>query len=368
MTAVWLGLFAGMLILQYLVLLLLLKTNWKGHVRTRKDFPRVSILVAARNEERDLPQLLASLDALDYPAERLEILIADDQSEDQTARLIRDWAKDRVNRRLISIRQEQVALYQRNGKANALAIMAKEATGELLFFTDADCEVPARWIREGIGCFDEKTGLVIGITQVMSRGFFGKMQEIEWWNTLGIVKAVTDLRLPSTGLGNNMIISKAAYLASGGFEGIPHSVTEDLEISRAIRSARFEIRHQVSVDLLVKTKAEDSWSSLLKQRKRWVTGAATLSIPWLILLAFQFLFFPMVFILIALSWKVGWTVWALKIFCQSPFLRSFAKKASQKIGLFPLIFFDFYQIVSLSLTILYYFWPSKVEWKSRNYP
>lgn len=368
MTTVWLGFFAGILILQYLVLLLLLKINWKDHVRKRNDFPKVSILIAARNEERDLPHLLASLDALDYPAERLEILIVDDQSEDQTVRLIRDWARDRVNRRLISIADDQVSLYQRNGKANALAIMGKEATGELLFFTDADCEVPINWIREGIGCFEENTGLIIGITQVKSRGLFGKMQEIEWWNTLGIVKAVTDLRLPSTGLGNNMIISKAAYLASGGFEGISHSVTEDLEISRAIRGARFDIRHQVSQDLLVTTKAEDSWFSFLKQRKRWVTGAATLSIPWLILLAFQFLFFPTVLILIVLSWKVGLTVWAAKIFCQSLFLKSFAKKASQKIGLFPLIFFDFYQIVSLSLTILYYFWPSKVEWKSRNYP
>lgn len=365
---VWLGFFAGILILQYLVLLLLLKINWKDHAGKCKDFPKVSVLVAARNEERDLPHLLASLDALDYPAERLEILVADDQSEDQTARLIRDWARDRVNRRLISIAQEQVALYQRNGKANALAIMAKEATGELFFFTDADCEVPIRWIREGIGCFDAKTGLVIGITQVKSRGFFGKMQEMEWWNTLGIVKAVTDLRLQTTGLGNNMIISKAAYLAGGGFEGIPHSVTEDLEISRAIRSARFDIWHQVSVDLLVKTKAEDSWFSFLKQRKRWVTGAATLSIPWRILLAFQFLFFPAVLFLIALSWKVGLTVWVLKIFFQSLFLRSFAKKADQDIGLFPLIFFDFYQIVSLSLTILYYFWPSTVQWKSRSYP
>ncbi len=368
MTTVWLGVFAGLLIVQYVGLLLLLKINWKDHSRQIEDFPKVSILVAARNEEIDLPRLLASLDVLDYPEAKLEILIADDQSDDQTAALIRAWVKDRENRRLISVFPEQVAMYQRNGKANALAILAKEASGEFFIFTDADCEVPTGWIKQAVSCFDQNTGLVIGITQVKSSTLFGKMQELDWWNTLGIVKVVTDLQLPTTGLGNNMMISKVAYLGSGGFEGLPHSVTEDLELSKAIHAAGFGIRHQVSEDFLVRTKAEDGWSSLLKQRKRWVTGAATLSIPWKILLALQFLFFPIVLALVAMNWKIGMTIWGLKILFQGVFLSYFAKKSCQKVGISGLILFDIYQIQSLSLTILYYFWPGKVQWKSRNYP
>lgn len=362
------GVIAALLIVQYLALLLLLKTGWKNHCKQTQEFPVVSVLVAARNEERDLPRLLASLDALDYPEDKLEILLADDHSKDQTASLASIWAKDRPNRMVISVLPDQVGLYQRNGKANALAILAKKATGDFFFFTDADCEVPMAWIREGIGCFGGKTGLVIGVTQVKSDNFFGKMQELEWWNTLGIVKVVTDLKLPTTGLGNNMVISKAAYLESGGFEGIAHSVTEDLEISRAIRRAGFDILHQVSENVLVRTKAEDGWFSFLRQRKRWVTGAVTLSIPWKILLGLQFLFFPAVLSLVALDWKIGAAVWVSKVVFQGWFLIAFARKAGQKIGLFRLVLFDFYQIQSLSLTILYYFWPSKVQWKSRSYP
>ena len=368
MTVLWLSFFAGLLIVQYVVLTLLLNTGWKNHYQKKESLPKVSVLVAVRNEERDLPRLLASLGGLDYPADRMELLIGDDQSEDHTSQVVRNWAKAGGNRRLIGISPEQVGLYQKNGKANALAILAKEAIGDFFFFTDADCEVPAAWISEAVGCFEPTTGMVIGVTQVRSADMFGKMQELDWWNTLGIVKVVTDLRLPTTGLGNNMMISRIAYLASGGFEEISHSMTEDLEISRSIRRVGFEIRHQVSEDLLVTTKAEDSWSSLLRQRKRWVTGASTLPSPWRIALALQFLFFPSVWIVIILSWKIGITVWILKILCQSLFLSSFARKANRDIGFFPLMFFDFYQIVSLSLTILYYFWPSKVQWKSRKYP
>jgi cellulose synthase/poly-beta-1,6-N-acetylglucosamine synthase-like glycosyltransferase len=358
---------AGLLIVQYAVLLLLLKTIWKDYSARTEHLPTVSILVAARNEEDDLPRLLASLDDLDYPEEKLEILIADDQSTDRTATLAAAWAGSRVNRKVFFVSPEQVELYQRNGKANALAILGREACGELLFFTDADCEVPKSWLRTGIGCFGQQTGLLIGITQVKSSSFFGKMQEVEWWNTLGIVKVVTDLRLPTTGLGNNMVISKAAYLASGGFEGLAHSVTEDLEISKAIRAAGFDIRQQVSEGFLVKTKAEDGWMSFLRQRKRWVTGAMTLSLPWKIMLILQFLFFPSLFILASLDWRLG-MIWVMKVFFQSLFLGAFANRAERKIGLFPLIYFDFYQILSLCLTILYYFWPSKVQWKSRSYP
>lgn len=368
MIPLWLGLLAGLLIVQYMLLLIFSNANWKNHFTKTDLIPKVSVLIAARNEEESLPRLLKSIDGLEYPSESLEILIADDQSSDHTSKLSEDWVKINPNRKLITIRSDQTGLYQKNGKANALAILAKEATGQFLFFTDADCELPKNWIQEGIGCFDEKVGMVIGITQVKSSRLFEKMQEIDWWNTLGIVKTVTDLGLPTTGLGNNMVISSAAYFKSGGFEGIRFSLTEDLEISRSIRQSGYKIRHQVSSNFLVKTKAEKDWKTLLNQRKRWMAGAMTLSVPWKILLSLQFLFFPFVLTLIVLDWKIGFTLWAMKVIFQAFFLSNFSKKAGQKIGILVLIFFDIYQLQSLSLTILYYFWPGKVHWKSRNYP
>lgn len=365
---IWLCLLPGLVIIQYVVLVLLVKKNWKGHGKPKAFLPEVSILLAARNEEKDLPDLLRSFDQLDYPAEKLQVLIADDRSTDSTGQIISDWVARSKNRALISIREEQVGLFQKNGKANALSILSQEAKGTFFFFTDADCEVPSSWIKEGIGCFESNTGLLIGITQVKGDGFLAKMQGLDWWNTLGIVKVVTDLGLPTTGLGNNMVISREAYEASGGFEHIPFSVTEDLEISKSIRAAGFKIRHQVSEKFLNKTKAEKNWTALLRQRKRWMAGAMTLSFSWKVLLSFQFLVFPALLCLIALNWKLGVGIWSLKILFQALFLSVFSRKSGQKIGLGPLIAFDFYQIWNLSLTILYYFWPGQIEWKARKYP
>lgn len=365
---IWLAFMAGLLIIQYALLLFFLKMNWKNHFKNKDRIPKVSVLVAARNEEMVLPLLLKSFDKLDYPQDQIEFLIADDQSEDLTAQIIEEWVQKGVNRKLISIQSDQRNLFQKNGKANALAILGQMASGEFFFFTDADCEVPPSWIEEGLNCFDANTGLVLGITQVKSKNLFEKMQEIDWWNTLGIVKIVTDLNLPSTGLGNNMVISRTAYLESGGFEKIPFSLTEDLEISKAISGLGFNIKHQVSGNFLVKTKAEKDWNALLKQRKRWMAGAMTLSIPWKILLGLQFLFYPAVLVLMLFSSKVGLLIFGFKVLWQSFFLTSFSNKAGQKISVLPLLLFEFYQIWNLGLTILYYFWPGQIEWKARKYP
>ncbi len=365
---IWLAFMAGLLIIQYVLLLFFLKLNWKNHVKKKDWIPKGSVLVAARNEELDLPVLLRSFDKLDYPQDKIEFLIADDQSKDHTAQIIEEWVQKGVNRRLISIQSDQRNLFQKNGKANALAILSQVASGEFFFFTDADCEVPPSWIKEGINCFDENTGLVLGITQVKSHNLFEKMQEIDWWNTLGIVKSVTDLNLPSTGLGNNMVISRKAYSESGGFEKIPFSMTEDLEISKAISRHDYKIKHQVSDNFLVKTKAEKDWNSLLKQRKRWMAGAMTLSVPWKILLGLQVLFYPAVLVLMLFSLKVGLLIFGFKVLWQSFFLSSFSKKAGRKISGLHLMLFEFYQIWNLSLTILYYFWPGQIEWKARKYP
>lgn len=129
---VWLVIFAGLLIIQYLLLLFFMGVNWKNHYKNKGWTPKVSVLVAARNEEMAIPALLNSLSNLYYPVEKLEILIADDQSEDQTPQLAADWVKEGINRKLISIQTDKKSRSKKNGKANALAILSEHASGEFL--------------------------------------------------------------------------------------------------------------------------------------------------------------------------------------------------------------------------------------------
>ncbi|MDX5338435.1 MAG: glycosyltransferase [Cyclobacteriaceae bacterium] len=356
-------------ILQLILQIALLSLRWKDHRDIlSEDLPEVSVWIALRNEENELPRLLKSLEELDYPSHKIRFLLADDGSEDGTLSTLEAWAQKGENRIILKLGKEDFGKYHPNGKANALAILGKRASGDYYFFTDGDCKVPKNWIKEGVSSMHGKTGMLIGITQVKRGGFLDQMQELDWWNTLGLVKVVTDLGLPTTGLGNNMVIRREAYEASGGFENLGPSITEDLEISRAVRKAGFAIQQQVSEDMLVETKAEPSFAALLVQRKRWVAGAMTLSLGWKVLLSIQVFFFPAILWLIFEDLEMGVRWWVLKIAMQSIFILFFAKKAKSTPPLFSLILYDFYLLASYCLTILYYFWPSSVQWKARKYP
>jgi cellulose synthase/poly-beta-1,6-N-acetylglucosamine synthase-like glycosyltransferase len=342
-----------------------LRFRWKSFPAKSPDqFPKVSILVAARNEEKDLPKLLASLGKLSYPEEKLEFLFANDQSEDQTLEILHQWAEGKENVKIISTEKLEPG---QNGKAKALAKLGKLSMGEFLFFTDADCEVPRDWVQSLLAAYKAKTGMVLGITQVAGRSLLGRFQEFDWWMTLGFVKVAADWGIPTTGLGNNMSISQEAYLASGGFEGASKSLTEDLEISRKIRQAGFTISHQVSEKALARTKAEESLPRLLKQRKRWMSGVVTLPWYWQLALGLQFAFYPLISYLILSNWLFGLLFFVLKVLLLAAFIQHFASKTGQSLKRHLLFLFDFYFLPLTLLSILYYFWPSSTEWKSRKY-
>jgi len=323
--------------------------------------------VSSRNEEKDLPNLLKSFKSIDYPNDKLEFLLGDDNSEDNTLSILKDWCHGHLNRKVFEIQENTSGNVFLNGKANALAIMAKEATGEYLFFTDADCVVNTDWVKEGVGSFSPDTGLLNGITELSEDSLFGYFQKLDWWNILAITKIVSDLGGHTTGLGNNMVISKEAYLVSGGYESTSFSLTEDLEISRAIKNSGFKTKQQVSAGMLLKTKAEKGWIAFLEQRKRWLTGVVTLPWFWKTSLSFHLLFFPAIIYLVYFNWPIGIGLWFLKVAFQSLFLHSISARSKSQLSLVWMVLYDFYYLLASSLTILYYFWPSKITWKSRQY-
>ena len=96
---------------------------------------KVSILLAARNEEANIERCLKSLDALQFPKENLEICIGDDDSSDKTAEIIQAYIKEKPQFKYYKISQQTDGL---KGKANVLAQLAHVTTGDFLFFCVPD--------------------------------------------------------------------------------------------------------------------------------------------------------------------------------------------------------------------------------------
>ena len=357
----------ALLILQDLLLWLIGKYRFIDHARLRNigEWPKVSILIPARNEEIHLPACLQSLESLDYPEDKLQFIIADDQSTDRTPSIIKEWMTKCSNK--VMVRVDFSGRKKSNGKAHALNQMTPLAEGEFLLFTDADCTVNPDWVKEMVRAYRPSFGLVTGITSVKTTSGFSWMQSLDWWVTLGMVKALSDLGHNVTAMGNNMLVSKQAFEDAGGFYDGHFSVTEDLALAQALSKKGYNPVQQVSPRSLVMTKSEKNFSELLKQRKRWMRGAMSLPWYWLLLLALQCGFFPAIIWL--LFYNIGWGVgaWLVKIFIQSLFIKGIAARAGLPIRPLYLLLFEFYYMMVSWCTIVYYFWPSAINWKERQY-
>jgi cellulose synthase/poly-beta-1,6-N-acetylglucosamine synthase-like glycosyltransferase len=134
---------------------LLLRTRLLGTRPVQKQYftPTISVVIAARNEEANLPAKLENLRCMDYPPDRLEVVIASDGSTDRTADILCDHSS--------AIRP--VILGESNGKACALNEAVRRSTGEILVFLDARQYVEPDAVSELICCFADPTvGAVSG--------------------------------------------------------------------------------------------------------------------------------------------------------------------------------------------------------------
>ena len=119
--------------------------------------PFVSIIIPVKNMERTIEKMFEYLSEVDYPRERLEIIIVDGGSKDRTVEIIKNYQKENPFIKLI-----QIPDCPSPGFARTRAL--KEAKGDFIFFTDADCAPCKDWIKKMLKVFerDEKIGAVGG--------------------------------------------------------------------------------------------------------------------------------------------------------------------------------------------------------------
>jgi cellulose synthase/poly-beta-1,6-N-acetylglucosamine synthase-like glycosyltransferase len=129
-------------------------------VRKAPQTPAVSVVIAVHNEEDTIERKLGNCLALDYPADRLEVVVASDGSDDRTNLIVASYPAGRV--RLVEA--------PRGGKAQALNAGVAAATGDVLVMTDAREEVESRALRELVANLaDPAVGAVSGELHI--RGF-----------------------------------------------------------------------------------------------------------------------------------------------------------------------------------------------------
>ena len=131
--------------------------------RAPNYLPRVSVVIAARNEADTIQELLNDLVQQDYPKEKFDITIVSDRSTDGTWNIIQDYSQLHSSVRGIKIEDSDP---QMTPKKHALTRGIEKTNGEVIISTDGDCNVPAGWIRSMVEAFDDDTGIVVGLSLI----------------------------------------------------------------------------------------------------------------------------------------------------------------------------------------------------------
>jgi cellulose synthase/poly-beta-1,6-N-acetylglucosamine synthase-like glycosyltransferase len=324
----------------------------------------VSVLVAARNEEKNIERCLQSLHALDFPRENIEILIGDDDSDDRTADVVARFIRDKPQFKYIKITQQTPGL---KGKANVLAQLAHEAKGAYFFYCDADIAVKQTWASEMYRHFGPGTGVVVGVTRMKHTHLLADLLSMEWLFALGVMRFFSLIKIPITGMGNNMAVTREAYFTIGGYEKIGFSIVEDYALFMTIARSEYGFKMAYKPEIISISEPMNTFTELLGQRKRWMHGVVESFWVTRLSLFVASLIVPILFvisILCPINLTTGITLYYLLVTGIS--LLSITILRQYDLWKAALLFW-FYMVSMGLIMLVNYYLPSKTVWKGREY-
>ena len=237
------------------------------------DGRRTSVVVPARNEEKNLPALLASLD--EQTVHDFQLVLINDRSDDRTQEIMERYARSATGPvEVVELTEADVIPFI-NPKQNALVHGTRRCTGEIILFTDSDCTVPPTWVADATARYDDpKLGLVIGaITTRDDGGFVPRFHAFDHIFKYGYTAGSVGIGMPTGGFGNNLSIRREVLDEVGGFESLGFTTTEDAALIAAVRTrTRWKISAFISERTLVTTEPFSTVREVADQEVRWHIG------------------------------------------------------------------------------------------------
>jgi cellulose synthase/poly-beta-1,6-N-acetylglucosamine synthase-like glycosyltransferase len=237
--------------------------------------PRFSVLIAARNEADNLPQLLHDLAQQTLPTSAFEVIIANDHSTDATAGLLMAAAEaSPFPLRIVHLADEPEAGV---GKKAALQVAFRRAHAPWVVCTDADCRLSPDWLR----CYDvllAAAGAEVRFVSgpVLLTGPATVLQSLSGLELAGLVGtggASISAGTPTMCNGANLAYRRDAFAAVAGFAGNEHLASGDDEFLLHKLHAAFpgSIRFLKHPAAIVRTAGPPTLAALLRQRVRWAS-------------------------------------------------------------------------------------------------
>lgn len=253
--------FEVFLLITYFEKRLQIKDETKNSKKTLKKFPTVTIMVPCWNEQSTISKTIHSLLNLNYPKDKLKIMIIDDGSTDNTWEVIKKFEN-----------KKQIEIYHKEngGKHTALNFGLTKITSDLVGCLDADSYVDKDALKNIVVYFDDKQTMAVtpSVKVWQPKTIIQLIQKVEYsWGIL-IRKLLSYMGALYVTPGPFSIFRKEVFEKLGGYR-YAHQ-TEDMEMAVRMQSNHYKIAN--SHNAFVYTVAPETLAKLYKQRIRWTFG------------------------------------------------------------------------------------------------
>lgn len=257
----YVSIFIGLFISVYYFLNFLNKTKEEIPKFSEKNPPKVTIVIPAFNEEKGIAGTIESALNINYPKNKLEIIVVDDGSKDDTYKIACGFK----NRGIMVLTKPN------GGKGAALNLGISKSHGEFIVTMDADnTHVNRDALKNMMAHFNNLNVMCVAPVMVVynPKGFFQRIQHIEYLLGVFLRKAFSAMNAIHVTPGAFSVYRKKFFDKYGGFD--EHNLTEDLEMALRIQFNNYIISN--STEAVIYTVTPDNFIALMKQRRRWYAG------------------------------------------------------------------------------------------------
>lgn len=239
---------------------------------------KISIIVPFRNEEQHLGELLNSLSLLNYPREFFEILMVNDESDDESIKIIENFKTEQPTLPIIILENLRKSV---SPKKDAIKTAIIKAHYDWIITTDADCFVPKNWLKTYDAFIQtHKPKLVAApVTYTVGNLFLEQFQLFDFLSMQAATIGGFGIDKPFLCNGANLCYKKSAFIEVNGFEGNTQIASgDDIFLMEKIRRKFPDGIHYLKAkEAIVITKPQTTFSSLVSQRVRWAAKTSSLN-------------------------------------------------------------------------------------------
>ncbi len=359
-----------------LILAFIFGLNKNKCVKYKNAIPenRFSIVIPFRDEAHNLPNLLNSLSALNYPSELYEILLVNDDSQDNFNPILAAFSKQNPT---LNLRLLQNIRKTNSPKKDAINTAINLSNFEWIVATDADCLVPKLWLQLFNQFIEDKKPVFISAPVKFStqNSLFFHFQNLNFISLMGSTIGGFGIEQPFMCNGANLCYNKAAFLELNGFENNTNISSGDdiFLMEKMLKEMPNKVKFLKSDENIVQTNAENTWKLFINQQIRWASKSASykklfakyvgivvfLENLLVLVLGISTLLFPQFWIYVMLVFSVKLIVDFIIIYQTALFLKS---TKSLKYYLPVSLFYPFFIVFTGCLSTF-----KNYDWKGRSF-